>query len=360
MEGIYPIIWDGTSLKLLDQRLLPEVERYVECQTLEDVKECIKKMVVRGAPALGVTAAFGLILAAQKFIGDFTQLEEEQEAFSFPEFQAKLESAGNTLKETRPTAVNLSWGVERILNKSRSLKEALPSLIIKELEQEANAIFDEDISVNKKIGEWGAKLIGDNYTILTHCNAGALATAGYGTALGVIRRAFYQGKKIMVYVDETRPFLQGSRLTAWELQKEGIPLSLIVDGAAGYHIHKGDVNCIIVGADRIAANGDVANKIGTYTLAVLAKENNVPFYVAAPLSTIDMSVNSGKEIVVEERDPEEITNLRGLPLSPPGINAKNPAFDITPANLVTALITECGILNFPNEEKMKQLVQKRR
>ncbi|RJX25139.1 MAG: S-methyl-5-thioribose-1-phosphate isomerase [Dethiobacter sp.] len=357
---MYPIIWDGTTLKLLDQRVLPEEERYVECHTLDDVRECIKKMVVRGAPAIGVTAAFGLILAAREFMGDFTRFEEKQGAFSFSKFQAKLKSAGNNLKETRPTAVNLSWGVERIINKSQNLNEASPSLIIRELEQEAKAIFEEDIAVNKKIGEWGAKLIGDNYTVLTHCNAGALATAGYGTALGVIRSAFYQGKKIMVYADETRPFLQGSRLTAWELQKEGIPVSLIVDGAAGYHIHKGDVNCIIVGADRIAANGDVANKIGTYSLAVLAKENNVPFYVAAPLSTVDMSVNSGKEIVVEERDPEEITKLRGLPLSPPGINVKNPAFDITPAYLVTALITECGILYFPNEEKMKQLVPKRR
>jgi len=359
MEGIHPIVWDGTSLKLLDQRLLPEEERYVECHTLGDVQECIKKMIVRGAPAIGVTAAFGLILAARQLINDFNRVEKSKRAFSFSEFQDALESAGHTLKETRPTAVNLSWGVERILNKSWRLKEAPPYLILKELEQEARAIFDEDIAVNKKIGAWGASLIGENYKVLTHCNAGALATAGYGTALGVIRSAFNQGKRITVYVDETRPFLQGSRLTAWELQREGIPFFLIVDGAAGYYMYKGDVDCVIVGADRIASNGDVANKIGTYSLAVLAKENNLPFYVAAPLSTVDMSVNSGKEIVVEEREPEEITKFRELSLAPHGAKVKNPAFDITPARLITALITEYGILNFPDKEKMRQLVKRR-
>ena len=359
MEGIQPIIWNGTSLQLLDQRFLPDEERYVECRTLEDIQECIKKMVVRGAPAIGVTAAYGLLLAARQFCEGYTQYKKEDSASFMPEFLNALESAGSSLKATRPTAVNLSWGVDRVLSKIRSLSECTPPAILKELEDEARLIFEEDIAVNKKIGAWGATLIGDNYTILTHCNAGALATAGYGTALGVIRSAFYQGKKITVYADETRPFLQGSRLTVWELQKEGIPCFLIVDAAAGYYINKGEVNCIIVGADRIAANGDVANKIGTYPLAVLAKENDVPFYVAAPFSTVDMSVSSGKEIIVEEREPEEITTFRGLPLSPQGVKAKNPAFDITPAKLISALITEYGILHSPNEEKMKQLARKR-
>lgn len=356
MELICPIIWDGASLKLLDQRLLPEKEYYVECTTLNEVKECIEKMVVRGAPAIGVTAAFGLVLAARQIINDLNQRVAEKSFCAFAQFQDALESAGKALKQSRPTAVNLSWAVDRMLRKGLKLKDASFSLIIKELEKEALTIFQEDIAVNKKIGEQGAALIGDNFSILTHCNAGALATAGYGTALGVIRSAFYGGKKITVYVDETRPFLQGSRLTAWELQKEGIPFILIVDAAAGYLMNLGKIDCIIVGADRIAANGDVANKIGTYSLAVLAKENKIPFYVAAPLSTVDMSIKSGREIVIEERDPGEITKLWGLPLSPPGTCAKNFSFDITPASLVTAIITESGIIKYPDEEKMKQLL----
>lgn len=359
MESISPIIWNGNSLKLLDQLLLPEKERYIDCRTPGDVRECIDKMVVRGAPAIGVAAAFGLFLAARDYYEDFIQSRKGPE-FVFADFHSHLNSVGDILKGTRPTAVNLSWGVERMLNKSKNLKGVSPSDIITKLEQEAREIFDEDIAINKRIGEWGAGLIDDSYTILTHCNAGALATAGYGTALGVIRSAFRQGKNIKVFVDETRPFLQGSRLTAWELQKEKIPFSLIVDSAAGYFICKGDVDCVIVGADRIAANGDTANKIGTYSLAVLAKENNLPFYVAAPLSTVDLSVSSGKEIIVEERKPEEITKFRGFILSPPGTNAKNPAFDITPARLITALITECGIINFPDKEKMKQVRQWKR
>lgn len=352
MADIFPIIWNGAVLQLLDQRLLPGEECYVDCRTLEDVKECIVSMVVRGAPAIGITAAFGLLLAARQYNEPFFQPQQAAE-FSFPTFQANLDSAGALLKEARPTAVNLAWGVERMLRKSRSLKDVSPARLITVLEKEARAIFAEDIAVNKKIGKHGAGLIADPFTILTHCNAGALATAGYGTALGVIRSAFYQGKKIKVYVDETRPFLQGSRLTAWELQKEGIPFSLIVDGAAGYYIHRGKVNCIIVGADRIAANGDVANKIGTYSLAVLAKENNVPFYVAAPFSTVDLSISGGREIIVEERDADEITKFQGHRLAPPGAAAKNPAFDITPAELITAVITEYGIIEHPDKEKMQ-------
>jgi len=356
MELIHPIIWDGASLKLLDQRLLPEKEYYVKCTTVNEVKECIEKMVVRGAPAIGVTAAFGLVLAARQIINDLNQIVTEKSLCSLAQFWDALESTGKALKQSRPTAVNLSWAVDRMLRKGLKLKDVSPSLIIKELEKEALTIFQEDIAVNKKIGEQGAALIEDNFSILTHCNAGALATAGYGTALGVIRSAFYGGKKITVYVDETRPFLQGSRLTAWELQKEGIPFILIVDAAAGYLMNIGKIDCIIVGADRIAANGDVANKIGTYSLAVLAKENKIPFYVAAPLSTVDMSIKSGREIIIEERDPEEITKLRDVPLSPPGTCAQNFSFDITPASLVTAIITESGIIKYPDEEKMKQLL----
>jgi methylthioribose-1-phosphate isomerase len=355
MEGASHIQWEGNILKLLDQRLLPGKEVYLECHTRLDVEHCIKDMIVRGAPAIGVAAGFAMVLAARGINQSF---KDNNAAFSWTDFEEQLTEAGNSLKMTRPTAVNLSWAVDRLLNKFLSLKDRSPEVILKEMEQEAKNIYDQDIEVNKKIGEWGATLILDNFAILTHCNAGALATAGYGTALGVIRSAFYEGKNIFVYADETRPFLQGARLTAYELQKEGIPVCVIVDGAAGYHLNKGDINCIIVGADRVASNGDVANKIGTYTLAVLAKENNVPFYAAVPFSTIDMSIGSGREIIVEERDPQEITHLKGIPLTPQGVKVKNPSFDITPSHLITAIITEYGIIYNPNEKKMQQFVQK--
>ncbi|MDO9535860.1 MAG: S-methyl-5-thioribose-1-phosphate isomerase [Bacillota bacterium] len=355
MGGASHIQWEGNLLKLLDQRFLPEKEDYLECHTHLDVQHCIRDMIVRGAPAIGVAAGFAMVLAARFIIQSF---HGKNTAFSWLDFETQLIEAGDSLKNTRPTAVNLSWAVDRMLIKSLAIKDKSPERLLEEMEQEAKNIFDEDIEVNKKIGEWGSTLIHDNFTILTHCNAGALATAGYGTALGVIKSAFYQGKNITVYADETRPFLQGSRLTAYELQKEGIPVFVIVDGAAGYHLNKGDINCIIVGADRVAANGDVANKIGTYTLAVLAKENNVPFYAAVPFSTIDMSIGCGKEIIVEERDSQEITHLKGIPLTPRGVKVKNPSFDITPSNLITALITEYGIIYNPNEKKMQQFVEK--
>lgn len=357
MEIIKHILWDGKSLMLLDQRFLPEKEQYRECKHYEDVCNSIKNMTVRGAPAIGVVAAFALVLAARDILEKYVN---GKAAFSFTKFQQQLTAAANLLKKTRPTAVNLSWGAERILNKSQSFNEESPEFILKALEQEAVSIYNEDIEINKKIGEWGSELIGDGCTILTHCNAGALATAGYGTALGIIRSAHYQGKKIKVFADETRPFLQGSRLTAWELQKEGIPVCVIVDSAAGYFINKGDIDCIIVGADRVALNGDVANKIGTYSLAVLAKENSIPFYVAAPLSTIDRQISSGKEIIVEERAPQEITHLKEMPLTPDGLSVRNPSFDITPARLISALITEYGIIHLPEEYKLKELFFKRR
>ena len=357
VDEIKHILWDGYTLKLLDQRLLPGKEQYRECKNFEDVCLSIKNMTVRGAPAIGVAAAFALVMAARDILEKY---RGGKAAFSLTEFHQQLTAAADLLKKTRPTAVNLSWGAERILIKSRSCNKESPELIFKELEQEALSIYNEDIEINKKIGEWGSELIGNGFTILTHCNAGALATAGYGTALGIIRSAYYQGKKIKVFADETRPFLQGSRLTAWELQKEEIPVCVIVDSAAGYFINKGDIDCIIVGADRVALNGDVANKIGTYSLAVLAKENSIPFYVAAPLSTIDRQISSGKEIIVEERPPQEITHLKEMPLTPEGLSVRNPSFDITPARLISALITEYGIIHHPEENKMKEFLSKRR
>jgi methylthioribose-1-phosphate isomerase len=346
METIQPLIWEGTALKLLDQRLLPDKEIYLECRTLDEIVKSIQRMVVRGAPAIGITAAFGMVIAAREIISAMV------DSFFWPKFQSSLQDAANALQKTRPTAVNLTWGINRMLQKVSTLKNFPPALVLKEMEKEAIEIFEEDIAINKKIGELGATLISPGSRILTHCNAGALATAGYGTALGVVRSAYFQGKNITVYANETRPFLQGSRLTAWELQKEGIPVTVIVDGAAGYFIAQKEIDCIIVGADRVAANGDVANKIGTYTMAVLARENNLPFYVAAPFSTLDPLISSGQEIIVEEREPSEVTSFRGRRLTPSGISAKNPAFDITPSTLITALITEYGIIYYPTKNKI--------
>lgn len=353
METIRPLIWEGTMLKLLDQRLLPDRETYLQCRTLDEVVRSIQEMVVRGAPAIGITAAFGMVIAAREIIG--AMLADSPDFFSWPSFQTHLQNAADILQKTRPTAVNLAWGINRMLNKANILINSSPAQVLKELEQEAKNIFAEDIAINKRIGEWGASLIPSGSSILTHCNAGALATAGYGTALGVVRSAHFQGKNVSVYANETRPFLQGSRLTAWELQKDGIPVTVIVDGAAGYFISQKEIDCIIVGADRVAANGDVANKIGTYIMAVLAKENNLPFYVAAPFSTLDPKVHSGREIIVEEREPSEVTFFRNMPLTPSGVKAKNPAFDITPSALITALITEYGIIYYPTEKKISNL-----
>jgi len=355
VQAIKPIIWDGEILQLLDQRMLPEEEIYIQCRSVSDVVGSIKDMVVRGAPAIGVAAAFAMVLAARQIT--CADAGEEAAPVSSDGLLEHLEEAAAYLKESRPTAVNLSWGVDRMLGLTRRLRDASPDKILKEMNIEAENIFREDIDCNKKIGDWGAQLIRNGSTVLTHCNAGALATAGYGTALGVVRSAFFGGKKIAVFANETRPFLQGARLTAWELQKEGIPVTLIVDGAAGYFISSGAVDCIVVGADRIAENGDTANKIGTYMLAVLARENSIPFYVAAPSSTIDISVSSGEDIVVEERSADEVTAVRGTSLAPAGIEVKNPSFDITPSRLITALITEHGITFFPTREKIRQLVR---
>ncbi|MEW5921004.1 MAG: S-methyl-5-thioribose-1-phosphate isomerase [Bacillota bacterium] len=341
-----PLIWNGESLLLLDQRALPQEEIYVHCRSAAEVGESIRGMVVRGAPAIGVAAAFAMVLAARVIA--FSPDINDGNTFNWPFFLSKLVETGVMLKNTRPTAVNLSWGVERMLKRAEELTGTAPLEALSQLEELACHIYEDDIAINKRIGEYGSTLLPTPCSILTHCNAGALATAGYGTALGVVRSAFKAGKEIQVFADETRPFLQGSRLTAWELQQEGIPVSLIVDGAAGYLLRSRRINCVIVGADRIAANGDVANKIGTYMLAVLAEKHNIPFYVAAPRSTFDFSLSSGEEIEVEERGGEEVTHLKGVAVAPPGIGAINPSFDITPASLVTAIVTEYGIIHHPD------------
>lgn len=345
MEKIRPLIWDGKSLLLLDQRELPQKEEYIQCNSAEDVGEAIRSMVVRGAPAIGVAAAYAMLLAAKHIF------------HTSPEsFLEKLESTGMGLKTVRPTAVNLAWGVEQMLRQAKKLSGSTPQEMLEQLEGLARQLYEEDILVNKRIGEHGASLLPSPCTVLTHCNAGALATAGYGTALGVVRSAFSSGKDIRVIADETRPFLQGARLTAWELQQEGIPVTLIVDSAAGFILSKGHVDCVIVGADRIAANGDVANKIGTYMLAVLARQHNLPFYVAAPLSTFDLSLETGEEIEVENRSAEEITHIKGQEITPPGLEVLNPSFDVTPAHLITAIITEKGVIANPDREKIKKEV----
>lgn len=356
MKKIRPLIWKSKVLFLLDQRALPGKESYIACRTLKDVQKCIQKMVVRGAPAIGVAAAFAMVLETRKA---FDRLNSKGKSYSFTQLLKRLTLAGNTLQQTRPTAVNLAWGIKRMLSKCFKLKGARPDAVLPGLEQEALKIYREDVAINKKIGTYGASLIANSSRVLTHCNAGALATAGYGTALGIIRSAYYRGKIAHVYTCETRPFLQGSRLTAWELQQEGIPFSIIVDSAAGHFMHKGEISCVIVGADRVAANGDVANKIGTYTLAVLARENKLPFYVAAPFSTVDLNISCGQEIVVEERESCEITSFQGSPVAPVGAQAKNPAFDITPGHLVTALITEHGLLPAPQNGKLAQFIRQR-
>jgi len=305
-------------------------------------------MVVRGAPAIGVVAAYGVVLGAK---------EMAEKTKNFLDFKAKVELIINRLAATRPTAVNLFWALKkmkRIVEAGRSIGD-----IVAALETEAVNIEEQDVETNKKIGQYGAELLSSREVILTHCNTGALATAGYGTALGVVRAAFEAGKEITVYVDETRPYLQGARLTAWELQQEGIPYYLITDNMAGWLMASGEITCVIVGADRIASNGDTANKIGTYTLSVLAKEHGIPFYVAAPTSTFDLSIKTGKEIPIEERAPEEVLfcHCKDCRIAPYGAKVKNPAFDVTPHENITAIITEKGIINSPNEEKILEFFE---
>lgn len=336
------IEWKTDRVVMIDQRILPEKEVYVECTDYIQVAEAIEKMVIRGAPAIGVAAAFGIALGVLK-IEDAATLEDD-----FGRIYRRLE-------QTRPTARNLFWALERMracFDKSRHLD--LP-LLQDALIKEALAMDREDVETNKRIGFFGKDLVQNGQAILTHCNAGALATAGYGTALGVIRAAFDEGKTIQVFADETRPFLQGARLTCWELDKDGIPVILIADNMAGYLMHKGEISLVITGADRIASNGDTANKIGTYTVAVLAKEHGLPFYIAAPMSTIDFSLIDGDEIPIEERNPDEVRKVGRHCLSLPDIQVRNPAFDVTPASLITAIITEKGVVRPPYIESLQKL-----
>jgi methylthioribose-1-phosphate isomerase len=325
---VEPIRWRGDRLELLDQRLLPREVRWVACQDAHEVTVAIRDMVVRGAPAIGVTAAFGVALAAQR--GD------------------DVDAAAAELRTSRPTAVNLMWALDRML----AARAAGLDLTI-----EAETMFREDVEACMRIGRYGAELLGQSVTVLTHCNAGALATAGYGTALGVIRAAVEGGKKVAVFADETRPYLQGARLTAWELQQEAIDVTLITDSMSGHFFQQGKFDAVIVGADRIAANGDAANKIGTYTVAVLANAHGVPFYVAAPLSTIDARCPTGAEIPIEERSASEVTSIGGVEMAPAGIHVRHPAFDVTPARLITAIITDRGVLRAPYDAAIAEVLR---
>jgi methylthioribose-1-phosphate isomerase len=338
--------WKDGAVVLLDQRILPGREEYLTLRTPAEVADAIRTMVVRGAPAIGVTAAMGLALGA-------TQIE----AKSVAAFEDRFEDLCRLLEGTRPTARNLFWAVERMREVLRRNRDKSPDSITELLVAEAGRMKEEDIRACREMGRHGADLLGNDSRVLTHCNAGALATAGYGTALGVIRAAREQGKIAMVYADETRPFLQGARLTAWELHQDGIPVTLIADSMAGHVMRRKGLDAVIVGADRIAANGDVANKIGTYQVAVLARENRVPFYVAAPLSTIDLATPDGDAIPIEERDPSEITTVAGTVVAPEGIAVANPAFDVTPAEFVAAIITERGVARPPYIESLASLAK---
>jgi methylthioribose-1-phosphate isomerase len=330
------IEWDDGVVKMIDQRKLPREFVIVQFTDYREVARAIQEMTIRGAPAIGAAAAFGLALCA-----------EGSKARTRAELLADLENAAATLTEMRPTAVNLSWALERMLEQARKVQHTQVEQIVNALVAEAQRIADEDVEINKRMAAHGAKLIEDGYNILTHCNTGALATVDYGTALGVIRAAHEQGKRIHVWVDETRPRLQGARLTAWELMRYGIPMTLIADNAAGHLLLTGQVDLILVGADRVAANGDVANKIGTYKLAVLAQENGIPFYSVCPISTVDLSLPSGEQIIIEERDPAEVTHIDGVGIAPEGVPVYNPAFDVTPHRLVTGIVTESGIIYPP-------------
>lgn len=348
---IRTIEWTDEGVVMIDQRRLPTHELYPVFKTHDEVATAIEDMVIRGAPAIGVAAAMGIALGMRN-----------SEARSLDEFDRDFNLICERLSITRPTAVNLFWAVERMrwaFNHSRREGSAIEA-ITKQLIDEAIAIHREDIEANQRMGIFGAALIPDNATVLTHCNAGALATAGFGTALGVIRAAVAAGKRVRVYADETRPFLQGARLTAWELAKDNIPVTIITDSMAGHFLKSGEVDCVIVGADRIAANGDVANKIGTYMVAVAARENVIPFYVAAPLTTVDLSLNSGDQIPIESRADKEVTHFHGEPVTPEGVRVANPAFDVTPHRYINAIITDAGVAREPYDTSLKALFENRK
>jgi methylthioribose-1-phosphate isomerase len=336
--------WTDAGVRFIDQTKLPREEVYVNCTTHEEVADVIRTMVVRGAPAIGVSAAMGIALGVQN-----------SKAASYNKLVPEFEKICDLIGKTRPTAVNLFWAIRRMREKLETLRNKPIHEIKKSVIEEARRMHAEDIAANHAMGKFGATLMPASGGVLTHCNAGALATCGYGTALGVIRAAVEQGKKIHVYADETRPFLQGSRLTAWELMKDGIPTTVISDNMAGAMMHQGKIGAIVVGADRIAANGDVANKIGTYTVAVLAKENGIPFYVAAPFSTIDLNTPDGDGIPIEQRNAREVTHFSGKQVTPDGVGIENPAFDVTPAKYVTAIITELGIARAPYTQALQSL-----
>ena len=348
---IKTIEWTDEGVRMIDQRLLPTEEKYLTLRSCEEVAEAIKTMVVRGAPAIGVSAAMGLALGASQTAGT-----------SVSDLEQEFDRLCEMMSQTRPTAVNLFWAIEKMRQEFTRAKganqqtgEIKQALIDKALE-----IFREDIAANRALGRFGAELIPDGATVLTHCNAGALATAGdYGTALGVIRGARDAGKRIAVIADETRPFLQGLRLTAWELAKDDIPVTVITDNMAGHVMKGGKVDAVVVGADRIAANGDAANKIGTYMVAVLAQRHNIPFYVAAPITTLDLSIPTGQQIPIEERNAREITHMGDQQLGPDGVEVHNPAFDVTPNDLITAIITDKGVARAPFVESLRNLVESR-
>jgi methylthioribose-1-phosphate isomerase len=338
--------WRDGRLELLDQRLLPHKIEYRAYDSGEGVADAIRSMVVRGAPAIGCAAAYGVALEARRL----ARLPEH-------EFVRGLEAVIAVLAQSRPTAVNLAWALQRMRTTLTNQAHEPPASRAAELLAQAHDILRQDLEINRRMGHRGAELIPDGARILTHCNAGALATAGHGTALGVIRSAVAGGKRVRVFADETRPWLQGARLTAWELMQDGIPTTLIADVSAGYLMSRGEIDLVIVGADRVAANGDAANKIGTYSVAVLAKRHDIPFYVACPLSTIDLSLHDGSGIPIEERGADEVTGYAGVRWAPDGVAVRNPAFDVTPAELITALITECGVVQRPDEPGIRRLFE---
>jgi methylthioribose-1-phosphate isomerase len=341
---IQTLEWTDLGVRFLDQTKLPMEETYVACTTHQQVADVIRNMVVRGAPAIGVAAAMGIALGVKN-----------SKAETVGDLKKDFDQICETIRQTRPTAVNLFWAIRRMQEKFERNRIYPVGQIKNTIIDEAKRMHAEDIAANQAMGRHGATLMPSEGGVLTHCNAGALATCGYGTALGIIRAAVESGKKIHVYADETRPFLQGSRLTAWELMKDGIPTTVISDNMAGAMMKQGKIGAIVVGADRIAANGDVANKIGTYTVAVLAKEHDIPFYVAAPFSTIDLETPDGSKIPIEQRNAREVTHIAGKQMVPDGVDVENPAFDVTPAKYVTAIITERGIARAPYEETLRKL-----
>ncbi len=344
---IIPVKWSDEGVLMLDQRLLPTEEKWLTLKSFTEVADGIRDMVVRGAPAIGVSAAYGIALGIKNFVG--TSVADLEDEFDY---------IAEVIGKTRPTAINLFWAIERMRGVFQKSKEKPISEIKQILIREAKNIQDEDIESQRMIAEYGGALLENNSTVLTHCNAGALATGGvWGTALGVIRGAINQGKTIAVIADETRPYLQGARLTAWELQQDNIPVTLITDSMSGHLMKKGRVQAVVVGSDRIAANGDVANKIGTYMVAVLAKQHDIPFYVAAPLSTVDLNCPTGEEIPIEERNTREITHVQDIQLAPEGISVNNYAFDITPNELVAAIITEKGVARAPYTESLRKMFE---